>query len=664
MKFLILILLLALLFISQINTIVDVDLWLGLKTGEHIVKNLEIPRADIFSYTLAGKPWIDHEWLSQVLFYLVFSGFGWPGLNILKAFIIAACFFILFFLSSRGTEKTAFPLFFLLLSILAFGYRSFVRPEIFSYLLMSVFLYILEKDKPLYAMPFLQILWVNLHGYFIVGPALILLYLAGGFLSGDKTRAGKLVPVFILSVAACFINPYFYKGALYPLGILIDAFSGQRMFMRNIHELMMPIRLNFFRFFFFWVLAILSSLTFIVNIKNVKARHMLVFVFAFISAYLATRNIPVFIFPAMLVAGINLNNSVLTKGVSEKKYHALSMLLICGLIVLFLSNKYYAFTNQDGMRRTESKFSELLMPEGTCDFLERNDIKGPVFNTLDFGPYIGYRFYPEKRIFIDTRTELYKDEFYRIYRRVQNYPAEWKALRERYGFNIAIVRHLFSGTERLLKQLYKNNDWRLVYYDKNSCVFLRDMPAYKDVIRRYEVDFKNKRLADSDIDIHIARFFAKIGEPGLAEEAYERILARQPAFLEAGNNLAALYIDSGRYKEAINLLQNFLDRYPGSAELYANIGTAYMRSGENKKGLSLLEKAARLNPYLRKASYMLGIAYLEKGEFDRALRQFVKYSRLDPYDPGVHRMLGDIYRRKGLLKEADVEYNEANALES
>ena len=179
MRALVIILLFTFLFISQINTIVDVDLWWNLKTGEHIVKNLEIPHLDIFSYTLAKRPWIDHEWLSQVVFYLIFSMFGWVGLNVLKAFIISLCFLILIFLSTSRHKNLIYAVFFTLLSILAFGYRSFVRPEIFSYLFLCIFLYILEKKKRLYLLPFLQIIWVNLHGYFILGPVLVFLYCMG-----------------------------------------------------------------------------------------------------------------------------------------------------------------------------------------------------------------------------------------------------------------------------------------------------------------------------------------------------------------------------------------------------------------------------------------------------------------------------------------------------
>src|SRR3989339_1293704 len=97
MRLIALILLLTLLFVSQINTILDADLWCHLKTGEYIVMNLNVPHEDIFSYTLQDKPWIDHEWLSQVLLYFVFDKFGWSGINILKAIAIAMCFFILLF---------------------------------------------------------------------------------------------------------------------------------------------------------------------------------------------------------------------------------------------------------------------------------------------------------------------------------------------------------------------------------------------------------------------------------------------------------------------------------------------------------------------------------------------------------------------------------------
>ena len=662
MKLAVIILLFALLIASQINTIVSVDLWWSLKTGEYIVKNLKIPHSDIFSYTLAGREWIDHEWLSQVIFYSIFSKFGWLGMSILKALIIALCFIFPLGLAYTRYRNIIFSIFIMLGAIFAFGYRSFVRPEIFSYLFLSVYLYILEKRKSISVLPFLQVIWVNLHGYFIMGPLLILLYCTGDFFSKDRFEARRLCAVFFWAIAACFINPYFYKGAFYPIGIFRDVFTEQRLFMQNVHELMMPIRAGFSKFFFFWIFSIIASLTFLINLKGIRIRHIMVFALSFLASYMAVRNMPIFIFLAMPLAIVNLNESDLTKNMAEKKYYILCGLALCGAIYIFLSGRYYDLVNQSALRKPGSGFSELLMPKGACDFLEENNINGRLFNTLDFGPYIGYRFFPERRIFIDTRTELYKDDFYMLYRRAQNYPDEWRRLHKEYGFEIAVIRHLFSGTEKLLRYLYKAEDWVLVYYDRNSCVFLSNVPENEKFITMFGIDFSKKSLTLSDIDINIARFFDKIGENSFAEDAYTELLKKDPKYLEAANNLAAIYIDTARYDKALDMIRRFLGYYPRSAELHANMGTAYLRSGKRKEGLFMLEKAAMLNPYLRQASYMLGTVYLEEGDIDRAMRQFIKYSRLDPYNIEAHRILGDIYAQKGFLKKAMDEYTEAKKL--
>lgn len=659
MRAIVIILLVTLLFISQLNTIVTVDLWWSLKTGEYIIENLRVPHVDIFSYTLGNRAWLDHEWFSQVLFYLIFSWFGPLGLNIFKALIISASFLILLFLALSKYKKIALAVFVTLLSILAFGYRTFLRPEIFSYLFLCIFLYVLEREKRIYLLPFLQIIWVNLHGYFILGPILVFLYATVEFFSGDKEKAKQFAMVLVWIVLACFINPYFYKGALYPLRILVDVFTEQKIYMENVHELKMPIRFSFSKYLFFWLFAIFTSMTFIINLKRAKIKHVILFALTFLASYMAIRNAPIFIFLGTITASVNLNEADLTKRISGKRYNFIILFLISGLIYFFLSNGYYEFTNQSLFKKTGSEVSNLLVPIGACDFLEDNDIKGRVFNTMDFGSYIGYRFFPQRRTFIDTRTDLYRDDFYVLYAEAQHYPAKWHELHKRYGFEIVVLRHLFSGSERILRYLYKHKNWRLVYYDENSCVFLSD--SIKN--NGSGIDLSQKALVVSDININTARFFDQIGETGLSEKIYVELLEDAPEFLEAGNNLAAIYINSERYGEGIDLISRLLKHYPKSAELYANLGTAYLRLGKTEKACLLLEKAARLDPYLRRASYLLGLMYFERGEAYRAERQFVKYTRLDPYDAEAHRILGDIYMQKGLSQKAISEYNEADALE-
>jgi len=663
MRPLVLILLFILIAVSQINTIVDSDLWCHFKTGEYIVKNLTVPKADIFSYTLENQAWIDHSWLAQILFYFTFFKFGWLGINILKAVVVSFCFFILLFFIFSKYKKFVYAVLFALLAVLAFGYRSFFRPEIFSYLLLCLFFYILEGGKKIYIIPLLQVLWVNLHGYFILGPALIFLYCVGEFISGDLAKARRLGVMLGVTCLACFVNPYFYKGAVYPIGVLIDIFNAQKAYMQNIYELKMPINISFGRYVFFWIFAILSSVTFILNLKKARLSHGLIFFGSFIASYAAIRNMPIFIFTAMPLAVINLNEARLTKNINEKRYYILAAIAVSAIIYFFISNQYYAFTGQSAFRKTESRITELLMPSKACDFLEDNNIKGRMFNSIDYGHYIGYRFYPEKRTFIDARTELYKYGFYQSYQRAQNYPGEWKTLQKKYDFNIAFLRHLFSGTERLLKSLYNDKSWALVYYDESSVIFLYDTSENKAAIENFRIDFSKKKIKESDKTLAVANFFEKIGEVKLAEEVYIKLLEVNPRFLEPANNLATIYINSGRFNLALDILNRFLQYYPESAELCYNKGIIYLRTDRKKEGLLMLEKSALLNPYLRQASYMLGLVYFENSDMEKASRQFVKYLTLDPYDASAHRMLGDIYKQKGFLEKAVAEYIEADNLE-
>lgn len=575
MRFIVLILLLVLIFISQFNTIVDIDLWWIFRTAEFILKNLDVPRIDIFSYAAENQDWVDHEWLSQIILYAVFGKFGWTGINILKAVIVALCFFIPLFLIYTRYKKIFFVVFFTLFSILAFGYRSFARPEIFSYLMLAVFFYILEKGKRLYVLPFLQILWVNLHGYFILGPLLIFLYSVGRWLSGEREKSKRLAAIFICAGLACMANPYFLKGTLYPFSLLFNIFAGNKASLR-VAELTMPISSNFGSYVFLWVFTVLSGITFLVNIKKARFEHVLIYALSFAFTYVFIRNIPIFIFLAMPIAAINLNEAGLTKDMLEKKYYPALIAATCFLVYFFISNGYYKFTGQFPMRKTGSEFSRILTPFGACDFLKENNIKGRIFATVDFGAYMAYMFYPERRVFIGPWSDSYH-VMYKPYLNAEDYPETLAGLQEKYDFNISLIRHLFKGQEGLLKYLHDNIEWRMVYYDENSAVFLRDTAENMEVIRKYGIDFNKKKLYASDTDIRIADFFQKIGEFGLAEKIYLKLLAVNPKYLEAGNNLAVIYINTGRFEDAVKLINKFLNYYPKSPELCANMKTAYLR---------------------------------------------------------------------------------------
>jgi hypothetical protein len=68
----------------------DPDLWGHLVFGRLILMRGHLPPSDIYSYSAAGLRWHDHEWLSEVVLALCWSGFGVIGLKLMKFAATAA----------------------------------------------------------------------------------------------------------------------------------------------------------------------------------------------------------------------------------------------------------------------------------------------------------------------------------------------------------------------------------------------------------------------------------------------------------------------------------------------------------------------------------------------------------------------------------------------
>ena len=73
----------------------DLDLWLHLAMGKYILQHFSIPDHDILSATIAGHPWINHEWLFQVLSYSVFSHWGPDGLLKMQMVVVVSSMLLL-----------------------------------------------------------------------------------------------------------------------------------------------------------------------------------------------------------------------------------------------------------------------------------------------------------------------------------------------------------------------------------------------------------------------------------------------------------------------------------------------------------------------------------------------------------------------------------------
>ena len=96
MKNLLIFLTFAILVLLLVHPVDNNDLWMHIRTGEAMLENMSVASVDDYSYTVQGREWLNHQWLSQVIFFLVYRFSGVNGLIFLQAIAVFLAFLLIF----------------------------------------------------------------------------------------------------------------------------------------------------------------------------------------------------------------------------------------------------------------------------------------------------------------------------------------------------------------------------------------------------------------------------------------------------------------------------------------------------------------------------------------------------------------------------------------
>lgn len=198
----------------------DTDTWWHLSAGDWIVSHGSVPHADPFSWTFAGKPWVAHEWLSEVVMSRAYALGGWPGLMLLTAAAFAAGIGLLARAAAKHVGGLALWIPVLLAASL-FGPHLLARPHILVLPVMVLWVSGLARagsPPPWRCLP-LMALWANMHGSFIAGLALILPFAVEAVLQSEqKTKTASAWGGFIAAaVTAALLTPFGIDGLVFPI---------------------------------------------------------------------------------------------------------------------------------------------------------------------------------------------------------------------------------------------------------------------------------------------------------------------------------------------------------------------------------------------------------------------------------------------------------------
>lgn len=477
------------------------DLGRHLKNGEIIVNSFSVPRTNLFTYTNHDFPFINHHWGFGVVSYLTNKIIGLNGLQIIFILLSLITFLIFFEIAWKyGNFYLASLLSILILPLLAS--RPDIRPEIFSNLFSGIFLWVLinyqQKKisaKYLLLLPIIQLLWVNLHIYFFLGLVLIATFAFEGFTKFFINRlktTNYLRNLFLILLAlslVSLINPAGIEGALYPLRIFnnygfeigenTSAFTLQNItgFIPDVYFIPTVI--------IFLMSSIMVCLQLLNSRKPIPIAMFAIGLIMTGLGSMAIRNFTIFGYFMLPIIAINIWTLVSsqTGRIQLARWIPISVaglliLMIIYHVVFGLRGKLYLGI---GLEKNEEKAAQFFLD---------NKISGSIFNDFDIGGYLVYYLYPKYQLFIDNRPEAVPTAFFKdTYIPILEDNKKWQAALDKYNFNVIFFYRLDRtkpAIEFLINRI-KDPEWKVVYVDTYSIVFLRKNDINKEIIQKYQI---------------------------------------------------------------------------------------------------------------------------------------------------------------------------------
>jgi hypothetical protein len=508
----------------------DAGIGWHIRTGQQILASHAVPRVDSFSSTMAGKTWFAWEWMYDVIVGALERWAGLNGVVWFTAVVIAGVFAWTFRLLLRRGTNVFVALVLLLLAASASMIHFLARPHVLSWLFTLVWFWILDSSESdclpadsagpsatnsaagswrrLWFLPLLTLVWVNVHGGFLIGFVLLAIcWLSAVWyavtLKEDKfdeflaklrwrTQARRLAGVGFAAGVASLVNPYGWN-----LHAHIYGYLSNRFLMEHIDEFQSP---NFHgvaeRCFALLILAAIVALA--SRSRTLRVSEVLVILFALYSGLYASRNIPVSSLLLALIVG-PLLSSMLSSAIQNfaarlTSFRTSSRTLgdrarafteRMGALQSSLQGHLWAITaavflgviavrggSLGANRLMDAHFDAKRFPVAAVDFLDRKPARerDPVTVPDYWGGYLIYRLYPRTLVAVDDRHDLYGEEFVKSYLKMVRVEPGWDGLLQRYQACCVLV----PKGSALANILELSPPWKRVYADDVGEIFERN----------------------------------------------------------------------------------------------------------------------------------------------------------------------------------------------
>lgn len=225
----------------------DSDLWWHLADARLLFAKLHFLHADPYSFSVAAKPWVNPEWLSEIPFWLGYRALGLRGLYLVTWMALSANVLLAYARAYRRSGHISAAFWTAALAFVLMTVNSGPRTILFAYPAMAAELAIFEEMERghfrwAWALPPLFCLWINLHGSWFIGLGLLALYVANGLFScnigiftqraWEKAERKKVLTACAVTVGTLLVNPYGWRLIWNPLDMMLN----QKLNIANVEE--------------------------------------------------------------------------------------------------------------------------------------------------------------------------------------------------------------------------------------------------------------------------------------------------------------------------------------------------------------------------------------------------------------------------------------------
>ena len=460
----------------------DPDFWWHLRIGRWMLDNGRLPSTDIFTFTVPGHVWTDHEYLTEILMWLIYRSGGVAGLSLVFGLLTWAGFWIVY----RQVRRQPWVIAGIGLAIGAVAGSPIWGPraQMITFFLSCLELYWLQaylsgRSRTLQVFPLVMVVWANLHGGWVIGFVWLGVALGAELIAWVWDRSNPahrkhvrfLAIIAVFSAVAVAATPHGFS--LYPYPFQTEGSVAQQ---RLIVEWFSP---DFHQAY----LRPFEAMVFLVIIGFALRRPQLYeFLLALVALGLAlqsVRNVVLFVAVATPVM-INCYSAYWKELATARGWKVnlpprriFAVVTAAVLVVIVLAT---AVRIADSISSsTQRSLDASSYPIGAADWLAAHPEVGTrMYNQYGWGGYLAYRFYPEpnRRVFIFGEAALMGDQLLNQYEDVQTLRSNWKQVLDQYKVDYVV----YNRGEALANVLATQPEWTLVYEDSVAVIYTRPRP--------------------------------------------------------------------------------------------------------------------------------------------------------------------------------------------